>query len=321
MPTFRTERTLRIEQAKENPAAIGLGGHNGVISEDLIMTNTAEIYQFPDKGGCNPQEVRVVAEVENGYTRLANDLVLQLCRTDLSKRETKVLFAVINKTYGFNKPCDWVGREQIEELTGIKKNHASAIVTGLVERKILYRKGRTIGINKVVSEWRLSESLAPTTRAKNSQKSPNGDSVKNPQTGTKKSPNGDSKVPKQGPISPQTGSHKRQDTITKDNKTKNKGLDLQSIPEWLPREAITGFIDHRKAIKKPMTQQALTLLINKLSQFRDRGIDPVACLEDSIMNGWQSVFPPKQGSMQQRRVTPSFEQVDYTSGAEGFEHV
>ncbi len=287
------------------------------------MTNTAEVYQFPGMPATEePREVQVVAEVENGYTRLANDLVLQLCRTDLSKRETKVMFAVINKTFGFNKPCDWIGRDQIEDLTGISANHVSAVIKGLVERKILYRKGRAIGVNKVISEWLTNESSAPTTRAKNSQKSPNGDSPENPQMGTKKSPNGDSEVPKRGRISPQTGTHKRQDTSTKDNNTKHKGLDLSSIPEWLSIESVAGFIDHRKSIKKPMTQQALTLLINKLDKHRAEGHDPVAMLEESIMNGWQGVFPPKPGaSRAPRHATPSFTGVDYSKGAEGFERV
>jgi phage replication O-like protein O len=261
------------------------------------MTNTAEVYQFPAHADADkPQEVQVVAEVENGYTRLANDLVLQLCRTDLSKRESKVMFAVISKTFGFNKPCDWIGRDQIEELTGIAANHVSAVIKGLVERKILYRKGRAIGVNKVISEWRTSESSAPTTRSKNSQKSPNGDYAKNPQTGTKKSPNRDSKVPERGRISPQTRTHKRQDTFTKDTNTKNKGLDLSVVPGWLNAKTVEDFIDHRRAIKKPMTQVALTRLINKLDNFRVQGIDPVACLDESIVNGWQGVFPPKQGA-------------------------
>lgn len=262
-----------------------------------------------------------MAEVENGYTRLANDLVLQLCKTDLSKRETKVMFAIINKTFGFNKPCDWVCRDQISGLTGIAANHISAVIKGLVERNILYRKGRAIGINKVISEWVADESLAPSTRSKKNQKSPNGDSVESPQTGTQKSPKKDAEVPKQGRMSPQTSTHKRQDNTTKDTTTKNKGLDLSVVPEWLSTQTVQDFAAHRKAIKKPMTQVALTRLITKLDGFRQQGIDPNACLDESIVNGWQGVFAPKSGSMPQRKATPSFDQVDYANGAEGFERV
>lgn len=289
------------------------------------MTNAAVVYQFPVSQDSGAIREKRVADVENGFTRIANDLVLQLCKTDLNKRESKVMFAIIHKTLGFNKACDWVCRDQITELTGIAANHVSEVIKNLVERNILYRVGRSIGVNNVVSDW-LNDDQKPSKSAsencsKSNQKSLPRDGEKSPETGTRKSLPRDAIVPKQGLISPETGTHKRQDTITKDNNTKNKGLDLSVLPEWLSVQTVQDFIEYRKTIKKPVTQVALSRLISKLDGFRQQGADPNACLDESIVNGWQGVFMPKQGSMPQRRLTKSFDQVDYTNGAEGFEHV
>jgi DNA-binding transcriptional regulator YhcF (GntR family) len=55
-------------------------------------------------------------------------------------------------------------------------------------------------------------------------------------------------------------------------------------------EALTEFIAHRKALKKPLTQKALTLIENKLHKKYPN--NPTAQIEDinrSIEHGWQTV--------------------------------
>ena len=83
---------------------------------------------------------------------------------------------------------------------------------------------------------------------------------------------------------------------TTDIKSKPKTID---IPEWLDSELLADYIDMRKANKKPMTQKAISLLINRISRERDNGHDPTQMLEDAIVGGWQTIYPkdkPKQFS-------------------------
>ena len=70
-----------------------------------------------------------------------------------------------------------------------------------------------------------------------------------------------------------------------------------AYPEWLPRDLFDQFIQERKAMKKPMTLNAVNLAIGRLAKFRAEGQDIVTIIENSIVNGWQGFFPisaPKQ---------------------------
>lgn len=50
---------------------------------------------------------RRVAEVEDGYTRLANALYEELIGADLTKNQSKVAHAICRKTYGYGiRPAD-----------------------------------------------------------------------------------------------------------------------------------------------------------------------------------------------------------------------
>ena len=58
-------------------------------------------------------------------------------------------------------------------------------------------------------------------------------------------------------------------------------------------QAILSFIDFRKGIKKPMTDRAVELLINKLNGMTDYIPEQIEILNQSIVNGWQGIFPLK----------------------------
>ena len=75
---------------------------------------------------------------------------------------------------------------------------------------------------------------------------------------------------------------------TTDIKSKPKTID---IPEWLDSELLTNYVDMRKANKKPMTDNAIYLLIKKITRERDKGYDANQMLEDAIIGGYQTVYP------------------------------
>lgn len=115
------------------------------------MANTAEIFNFPVPDVA--QKERRVADLDDGYTRIANELLEAVMLAGLTQHQLLVFLAVMRKTYGFNKKLDWVSNEQLSELTGILPHKCSAAKSVLVKRGIFIQSGRNIGINNVVSEW------------------------------------------------------------------------------------------------------------------------------------------------------------------------
>jgi uncharacterized protein YdaU (DUF1376 family) len=65
-------------------------------------------------------------------------------------------------------------------------------------------------------------------------------------------------------------------------------------PSWLPLSTWLVFLAHRKKLGSAMTEEAMTRMWAKLERFKEKGIDPVACLDESICNGWLGVFEPKE---------------------------
>lgn len=118
------------------------------------MSNTAEIYKFPTQEG--KQESRM-AELENGYLRLANQIQDALCIVELSGREFRVLNAIVRLTYGWSKKSDRIANSLIADKTTLKVKHVSEAVLSLAYRNIiiLRRIGQTryIGINTHLDKW------------------------------------------------------------------------------------------------------------------------------------------------------------------------
>ena len=61
-------------------------------------------------------------------------------------------------------------------------------------------------------------------------------------------------------------------------------------------EAYSDFKNMRKNIKKPMTERAEKILLNKLKKLTDENNEELAIkiLEQSILNNWQDIYPLKE---------------------------
>lgn len=65
------------------------------------------------------------------------------------------------------------------------------------------------------------------------------------------------------------------------------------IPDWVPLNDWNDFIAMRKQIKKPMTDRAKSIVLGKLEEMKNRGIDISIVLQNSIANNWQNIYEPK----------------------------
>ncbi|MFY1957100.1 replication protein [Achromobacter xylosoxidans] len=99
-------------------------------------------------------------QVEDGHTRIANELLEAMCCAGLSARQWAVVMAVVRKTYGYGKKSDEIGLTQLEQMTGIAKTHVGKTVRELCAAGVLRRDtgvhGYRLGVNKRYGQWQLA---------------------------------------------------------------------------------------------------------------------------------------------------------------------
>lgn len=78
-----------------------------------------------------------------------------------------------------------------------------------------------------------------------------------------------------------------------------KALKDTGLPDWLPIPAWEGWLEMRRAMRKPATARAQVLAIKKLEGFRQRGMSAEASLEQSTMSGWTDLYEPKRAASKQ----------------------
>ncbi|CCD28666.1 conserved hypothetical protein [Candidatus Glomeribacter gigasporarum BEG34] len=64
-------------------------------------------------------------------------------------------------------------------------------------------------------------------------------------------------------------------------------------PDWLPEDAWRDWVSYRKTHKSRFTEKAAELSLCELAKLRERGFEPRAVIEQSILSGWTGLFPLK----------------------------
>jgi len=108
---------------------------------------------------------------ENGHIDIANDIVDQLAKVNLSSYEWRILCAILRKTWGYvlkdergriiydkhgqpvKKKMDWVSVSQLQDLTGLDRRNVSRIKLRLLKRRIILKNGNRLGFNKDYDQW------------------------------------------------------------------------------------------------------------------------------------------------------------------------
>lgn len=97
-------------------------------------------------------------QLENGYVKIANEIIEALARLKMSGREWQVLMVIFRKTYGWNKKSDKISLSQISEMTGISRAHAAKVVKQLCDKGVA-EKGNsyitTYRFQKVYKKWKV----------------------------------------------------------------------------------------------------------------------------------------------------------------------
>lgn len=106
-------------------------------------------------------------QIEDGYTKIANELLEALARTCIGGSEAQIIYAIIRLTYGWNKKEDSISISRLEDLTGVSRRMVIYSLQNLESKKmvvIVRKRGRglkneinTISLQKKYSLWVVQE--------------------------------------------------------------------------------------------------------------------------------------------------------------------
>jgi phage replication O-like protein O len=107
-------------------------------------------------------------QLEDGFTRIASELLDAIVRFNFSKRHYKVVLAVIRKTYGYGKKTDDMTITQLANMTGLDLGNCSKAVFEMSQMRALSIQqgvhGYVIGLNKNYQEWKPCQNDKPLSK-------------------------------------------------------------------------------------------------------------------------------------------------------------
>jgi len=116
-----------------------------------------------------------IPQLEDGFTRIANEILEAIARTPLSDYESRCIHLLWRKTYGWQNPSgeskkvDVISHTQWAKGTGIPRRHVDRVLTRLTKRnvimkEVIYRGAKRIilwGFQKRYKEWLSPEQVMP----------------------------------------------------------------------------------------------------------------------------------------------------------------
>ncbi|CCO44762.1 conserved hypothetical protein [Vibrio nigripulchritudo SOn1] len=262
------------------------------------VTGKENVLDFPEREIKN-KERSICA---SGFFSIPNELADKLCSTRLSDQKHRVLFAVMRRTIGYHKLVDWVSLEQLHEMTDIKKPNLSKTIKTLLERRILIREGRKLGINQTVSEWvdkvrTLSKQITKVMPIDNdcyADRQPNHEQKVMPMDNAVIQTDNNcyaDRQPQKNTILQNTNIKKRNKKKTlkpPDQKSSTPPVDF-SVFEGITSEQISELKRIRKANKGgPISQRVANQLAKEFIRARQYGFTLDDCLTEWETRSWKS---------------------------------
>jgi hypothetical protein len=100
-------------------------------------------------------------------------------------------------------------------------------------------------------------------------------------------------IPANPPNPPEKKSRKRKDP---------PAAPVVVLPDWLPESTWNSWVEHRVALKAPLTDRAAELCIKRLAEMRAEGHDPIEAIDQSVRGGkWTDIYAPRPKPQQQQQ--------------------
>jgi len=106
-------------------------------------------------------------QTENGYTRIANEILEQIAKVKLSPTQYRLVFVIWRYTYGFKRKEHDMSLQFFANATGCDARQIQRELKWLEQKKIIEQKpingiGRIISFNKDYSKWVKDTSIGET---------------------------------------------------------------------------------------------------------------------------------------------------------------
>lgn len=100
-------------------------------------------------------------QLENGYTAIANEIIEELWKINLSPYESRVLWYIFRKTYGWKKKTDWIPLSQFAKAINLDRRLIHRSIKSLSSKKMIViskddSNRVSYGINKNYKQWQVS---------------------------------------------------------------------------------------------------------------------------------------------------------------------
>lgn len=82
-----------------------------------------------------------------------------------------------------------------------------------------------------------------------------------------------------------------------------KTMTKRVVPDYIDSDLWQAFIAHRKEIRHKLTPTTTKFLLKKLAGFNAREIDVNKAITQTIENGWQGIFAPRNDYENQKKYT------------------
>jgi len=216
---------------------------------------------------------------ENGTRQIHNDVFHALVSGKLTGAEYKIILAVIDKTWGYNKTEAAISIKDFSGMTNLSSRMVKYSLKRLKSIRVLYSsplKSRVqsgsplneYAVNKHYDTWILQ-----------------GCNVVHP---------GVQQMVNRGAMDGKIGVQGSSPSPIKEKLLKKvKETPLPPLPDFVDPELFNQFLKMRKKLKAVNSEFAVKLLVKKFNEFHTSGFDVNKIIETSIENSWKSVFEPK----------------------------
>ena len=229
---------------------------------------------------------------ENGYTAIANEILDAVALLKINGTQFRILLVVWRYTYGFQRKSHSLSESYISKATGIHIKQVGRELQGLIKRNIIteisqptFSQARTIAFNKNHFNWESTKQLT-------------GSGIATTTGSGLVDPTGSGLVDQERNI---------KENLKKGKVAKSKIDFKQYALSQNVVDVLAEFVEHRKQMKKPTTQLAVTKIVNMFVQNKYNDEEMILSLEKSIMNGYQGVFPLKDNERIYKEVEKSRE--------------
>ena len=217
---------------------------------------------------------------------LPNDLIDKGYMAHMKGPALPCYLFIVRKTRGWNKSDDSISVSQLVAGTGYNKDSVLKGCEKLVQMGVIERKS----FSNQPAKYVLTDSIFAVDIL-DSEKN----AVENIEGGVDILDSVHSKDSTHNNNSKTTNTKTNKDKGEKEKSSSKKPTAFDAKPVELPanvnRDLWIQFVDMRNSIRKPLTENAVNLLIKKLVGFGDQANQS---LEASIIGSYQSVYPPKQ---------------------------